>query len=129
MKSLLCHEFYQQIGREDPSFLEEAAQLRAHAHQVVQYTRHNDEIDGDNRVGVAARSIWNKAGYRELRELIRRERPDIMHCTNISSMISPSARQAAREKRAGGSGAICPCHSFERRVQSAQADIDAKLNP
>lgn len=98
MKSLLCHEFYQQIGGEDRSFLDEMAQLRAHGHQVVEYTRHHDEIYGDNRVGVAARSIWNKATYHELRELIRRERPDIMHCTNIFPLISPSAYQAAHDE-------------------------------
>jgi glycosyltransferase involved in cell wall biosynthesis len=98
MKPLLCHEFYQQFGGEDRAFLNEAALLRSHGHQVVEYTRHNDEISHASRVGVAARSVWNVGVYRELRALIRRERPDIMHCTNIFPLISPSAYKAARDE-------------------------------
>jgi glycosyltransferase involved in cell wall biosynthesis len=98
MKVLLCHEFYQQFGGEDRSYLSEAALLRAHGHRVIEYTRHHDDIDLGSRVGVATRSIWNAAVYRELRELIRRERPDIMHCTNIFPLISPSAYQAAHDE-------------------------------
>jgi glycosyltransferase involved in cell wall biosynthesis len=97
MKSLLCHEFYQQFGGEDRSFLDEAALLRRYGHQVVEYTRHNDEITHNNRIGVAARSICNADTYCELRELIRRERPDIMHCTNVFPLISPAAYQAAHD--------------------------------
>jgi glycosyltransferase involved in cell wall biosynthesis len=98
MKSLLCHEFYQQFGGEDHSYLDEAALLRAHGHQVVEYTRHNKEIDRRGRVAVSLRSVSNHAVYRELRELIRRERPDIMHCTNIFPLITPSAYQAAHDE-------------------------------
>jgi len=98
MKSLLCHEFYQQFGGEDRSFLSEAEMLRAQGHQVVVYTRHNHDIDLGSRVGVAARSIWNASAYTELRELIRRERPDIMHCTNLFPLISPAAYQAAHDE-------------------------------
>jgi glycosyltransferase involved in cell wall biosynthesis len=134
MKSLLCHEFYQQIGGEDRSFLDEAAQLRAHGHQVVEYTRHNDEIYGDNRVGVAARSIWNKVIYRELRELIRRERPDVMHCTNIFPLISPSAYQAAHDEGVPVVQALrnyrllCPSATLMRDGQACESCIN-KLFP
>jgi glycosyltransferase involved in cell wall biosynthesis len=98
MKFLLCHEFYKQFGGEDQSFLDEAAQLRSHGHHVVTYMRSNDEIYPGNHAEVAVRSIWNRAVYRDLRELIRFERPDIMHCTNIFPLISPSAYQAARDE-------------------------------
>jgi glycosyltransferase involved in cell wall biosynthesis len=98
MKSLLCHEFYQHFGGEDRSFLNEAALLRSHGHQVVEYTRDNNEISHSSRMGVAVRSIWNGSVYRELRSIIRRERPDIMHCTNIFPLISPSAYQAAHDE-------------------------------
>jgi glycosyltransferase involved in cell wall biosynthesis len=130
MKSLLCHEFYRQVGGEDRSFLDEAAQLRAHGHQVVEYTRHNDEIFRDNRVGVAARSIWNKAVYGELRELIRRERPDIMHCTNIFPLISPSAYQAAHDEGVPVVQALrnyrllCPSATMMRDGQTCESCIN-----
>jgi glycosyltransferase involved in cell wall biosynthesis len=99
MKVLLCHGFYRQFGGEDQSFLDEAALLRSHGHHVVEYTRHNDEIVGASRVRVAANSIWNPSVYRELRTLVRRERPDVMHCTNIFPLISPSAHKAAFDEK------------------------------
>ena len=98
MKLLVCHEFYRQFGGEDQSFLDEVALLRLNGHEVVEYTRHNDEITHGNRLGTAVRSIWNRGVYRELRALIRRERPEIMHCTNIFPLISPAAYQAAHDE-------------------------------
>jgi glycosyltransferase involved in cell wall biosynthesis len=98
MRILICHSFYQQFGGEDQSFLDEAALLRSHGHQVVEYTRHNDEIEHSNRVVVAARSVWNRVAYRDLRSLIRRHRPELMHCTNLFPLISPSAYRAAKDE-------------------------------
>jgi glycosyltransferase involved in cell wall biosynthesis len=98
MKFLLCHNFYQQFGGEDQSFYDDVALLRAHGHEVVEFTRHNNEIDGRSRVRVAIDTMWNAAVYRELRSLICRERPDIMHCTNIFPLISPAAYQAAHDE-------------------------------
>jgi glycosyltransferase involved in cell wall biosynthesis len=98
MKFLLCHNFYQQFGGEDQSFLDDVALLRSHGHEVVEFTRHNNDIKRGNRIQVAARTVWNHAVYHELRSLIRRERPDIMHCTNIFPLISPAAYQAAHDE-------------------------------
>ena len=98
MKLLLCHEFYRQFGGEDQSFLDEAAMLRSKGHEVVEYTRHSDEIARSSRVGTAIRSVWNAAAYREVRAIIRRERPDIMHCTNLFPLISPAAYKAAHDE-------------------------------
>lgn len=96
MKILLCHNFYQQPGGEDQSFAAEARMLEAHGHDVVRFTRHNDSIDGMSRWDVAKRTLWSRQSYRELRDLIRRERPAVMHCTNTFPLISPAAYYAAR---------------------------------
>ena len=99
MKLLLCHEFYQRFGGEDQSFLDDAELLRSHRHAVVEYTRCHDEINNTfSRVRAAALAIWNKSVYRDLRALIRSERPDLMHCTNIFPLISPAAYQAAHDE-------------------------------
>ena len=98
MKLLLCHEYYQQFGGEDRSFLDEVSMLRSYGHDVVEFTRHTSEIERTTLVGVAAHSIWNSAIYRELRAVIRREQPDLMHCTNIFPLISPAAYQAAHDE-------------------------------
>jgi len=98
MKFLLCHNFYQQFGGEDQSFFDDVSLLRSRGHEVVEFTRHNDAIEGANRVRIAIGTLWNSAVYRELRALIRRERPDIVHCTNIFPLISPAAYQAASDE-------------------------------
>lgn len=96
MQILLCHNHYQQRGGEDLSFAAEAALLEAHGHGVVRYTVHNDAVDAMSRLQVAARTIWSRESYREVRSLIRRTRPDLMHCTNTFPLLSPSIYYAAR---------------------------------
>lgn len=98
MKILLCHNFYQLPGGEDGVFADEGDLLRAYGHEVVEYTKHNDAIKKMSRVGAAKRTIWNRETYRELRTFIRHERPDVMHCTNVFPLISPSAYYAARDE-------------------------------
>lgn len=96
MKLLLCHNYYQHRGGEDESFEAEADLLEAHGHEVIRYTLHNDVINTMGRLEVARRTLWNGDVYRQLRQLIRREQPVLMHCTNIFPLISPSAYYAAR---------------------------------
>ena len=96
MKILFCHNFYQQPGGEDESFAAEASLLESQGHQVLRFTRHNDTINRMRRFEVARAAIWNSDTFHELRELIRWERPSVMHCTNIFPLISPAAYYAAR---------------------------------
>jgi glycosyltransferase involved in cell wall biosynthesis len=96
MKIISCHNYYQQPGGEDRSFEDEVCMLEAHGHEVVRYTRHNDDLDGMGKISAARRTIWNKETYSDLSALIRKTRPDLMHCTNTFPLISPAAYYAAR---------------------------------
>jgi glycosyltransferase involved in cell wall biosynthesis len=96
MKVLLCHNYYQERGGEDESFEAEAGLLEAHGHAVVRFTLHNDAIRAMSRWAVARRTVWSRETYRQLRNLIRRERPAVLHCTNTFPLVSPSAYYAAR---------------------------------
>jgi glycosyltransferase involved in cell wall biosynthesis len=96
MKILLAHNYYQQPGGEDPCAAAEIAMLEARGHEVVPYYLHNDAIDGMSRLDVASRTIWSRSAYREVRELIRAERPQIAHFHNTFPLISPAAYYAAR---------------------------------
>lgn len=96
MKVLLCHNYYQQRGGEDESFEAEARALAEFGNEVVRYTRHNDAVDAMGRLELAAKTLWNREVYADLRRLIRRERPAVMHCTNTFPLISPAAYAAAR---------------------------------
>jgi glycosyltransferase involved in cell wall biosynthesis len=96
MKILLAHNEYQQVGGESQVFAAEGALLEAHDHRVLRYIVHNDQVAEMNPVGLAGATVWNRSNYRELRALIRRERPDVVHFHNTFPLISPSGYYAAK---------------------------------
>lgn len=98
MKVLLCHTYYTQRGGEDRSFEEERELLVANGHCVVEYVRRNDELASQGGLAAAANTLWNRQAAREVTELIRREAPDVMHCTNSFPLISPAVCHAARRE-------------------------------
>ena len=95
----MCHNYYQQAGGEDQVFADEAALLESHGHEVIRYQRHNDQIDQMSRWAAARGTVWNTESYHQLRGLMRRHHPDIMHCSNTFALISPAAYYAARSQR------------------------------
>src|SRR5437773_1455861 len=96
MKILVVHNFYKQSGGEDQCVAAEIAMLRSHGHEVIQYCVRNDSIDAMSRLGLAARTVWSRPSYREVRDLIRSQRPQIAHFHNTFPLISPAAYYAAR---------------------------------
>jgi glycosyltransferase involved in cell wall biosynthesis len=96
MRILVAHNFYQQPGGEDQCVASEVAMLKAYGHEVAQYCLHNDSIDALSRAQVASRTIWSRSAYREIRELFRKLRPQIVHFHNTFPLISPAAYYAAR---------------------------------
>lgn len=98
MKVLLVHAYYTQRGGEDRSFEEERELLVAHGHRVIEYVRSNDELANRGPLAAAAGTLWNRRAAREIADLIRRETPDVMHCTNTFPLISPAACHAARRE-------------------------------
>src|SRR5215212_782308 len=96
MRVLLVHNRYQQPGGEDKAFMAESKLLEAYGHQVLEYTVHNDVVSKMSRPALAKAAIWNKAVYRELRNLIHKERPEVAHFHNTLPLISPAAYYAAR---------------------------------
>jgi glycosyltransferase involved in cell wall biosynthesis len=97
MKILLVHNIYQQRAGEEAVVGAEALLLRAHGHEVVRYERSNDELQARralSRIGAAAETIWSSRSFREVTDLIGKERPDIAHFHNTFPLISPSAYYA-----------------------------------
>lgn len=95
MRVLMLHNYYQQPGGEDECFAAEASLLEAHGHEVDRFVLHNDSVAELGMAAVAAKTIWNREVYRELRRLIRNRRPDVMHAHNLFPLISPAAYYAA----------------------------------
>jgi len=124
MKILLCHNYYQQPGGEDQVFADEASLLQSHGHEVMRFTLHNDAIDGMSRWSLARRTLWNRQSYHQLRQLMRQERPDVMHCTNTFPLISPAAYYAAR---AEGVAVVQSLHNYRLLCPNAQFHRDGRV--
>ena len=102
MKILLIHNFYRSgtPGGEDAVFRQERALLERAGAEVITYERSNDEVDEGDVTQVArtaARMAWSRPVYRELVELLRRERPAVAHIHNTFPLITPSAYAACRD--------------------------------
>ncbi len=117
MKILLCHNYYQLRGGEDQCFEDEAALLESHGHEVLRYTRHNDDIASMGSLQAARQTLWSSRTYRELRVLLARHRPDVVHCTNTFPLISPAAYYAAR---AEGVPVVQAVHNYRLLCPKAQ---------
>ncbi len=112
---LVIHNRYQLAGGEDAVVRAEVALLRRHGHRVTEFVRDNAVIArlGPLRqAALFATTTWNQTVYRELRQLIRRERPQIAHCHNLVPLISPAAYYACREE---GVPVVQTLHNFRLR--------------
>lgn len=117
MKIVQVHNYYQQAGGEDGVVAAEQELLRSHGHEVVTYSKNNASIVGGWRMIVSGlKTLWNWETYREVRELLRKEKPDLLHCHNTFPLISPSIYWAcARE----GVPVVQTVHNFRLLCISA----------
>ncbi len=99
MKILMVHESYQQPGGEDVSVGADIELLRSHGHDVIEYRRHNRDVNSHGAIQLGLTTVWSQSSYRELHALVIREKPEIVHFHNTFPLISPSGLWAA--KRAG----------------------------
>lgn len=98
MTILVVHNRYRFRGGEDSVYESECAMLENAGHRVVRYEKTNGDIRENGlfrKLALAARTIWNPATFREIRALIRAERPDVVHCHNTFPLVSPSVYWAA----------------------------------
>ncbi len=94
---LMVHCYYRDLGGESLSFESETRLLRQSGVRVTTYTRDNREIDSVGplgRVQIGLRTIWAQDAYRQIAEVVRAERPDVVHFQNTFPLISPSALHA-----------------------------------
>jgi glycosyltransferase involved in cell wall biosynthesis len=102
MKIVMVHNTYQQAGGEDIVSRNDCELLKSHGHEVVEYRRSNDDVEkfvSIRRLALAKQTIWASDTRREFRQLLLRERPDIVHVHNTFVMVSPSIYWACRDAR------------------------------
>jgi glycosyltransferase involved in cell wall biosynthesis len=124
VKVLVVHNYYQQPGGEDRCLDAEVAMLRANGHEVVQYCADNDAVDGMGRLNLLARTVWSRPAYRDLRDLIRAERPAVAHFHNTFPLISPAAYYAARKE---GVPVVQTLHNFRLLCPNALFFRDGRV--
>jgi glycosyltransferase involved in cell wall biosynthesis len=102
VKIILVHNAYQQPGGEDVVFEQECGMLQRAGHEVIAYRRSNWDAEAYNRIrllGLAKRTVWASDSRRDFSELLRREKPDLVHVHNTFVMISPSIYSACHEAK------------------------------
>jgi glycosyltransferase involved in cell wall biosynthesis len=100
MKLLFAHNRYRHTGGEDEVFRREAELLRSAGHEVLEYTRHSDEIVEKgtlSKVKLGVRTLWAWDTEREMRSLLRSAKPHLVHFHNTFPLISPAAYHVCKE--------------------------------
>lgn len=112
MRVLIIHNSYREPGGEDAAVRSEAKLLESAGHVVIGYFRSNDEIRLETlseKADLTVRTMWSLEAYRAIRNLVRRERPDVAHCHNLFPLISTSAYSACRDE---GIAVVQTLHNF-----------------
>ncbi len=134
-KILMVHNFYQIGGGEHIVFENEKRLLRENGHEVIEYTRSNDELNGSltKKILMPFTAVFSLKTYREVRSLIRKEHIDIVHCQNTFPLISPSVYYAAWKcgipavQTVHNFRFLCPCGIFYRDGKICQDCVSKGL--
>jgi glycosyltransferase involved in cell wall biosynthesis len=114
MRVLLVHNRYgtSAPSGEDVAVGNERRMLESRGIDVVPFDRCNDDIEGKSMLAaipIAAATIWSVRARSELRQLLRKTRPDVVHVHNTFAMLSPSVYGACA---AAGVPVVQTLHNF-----------------
>lgn len=137
MKILAIHNFHRKgsASGDDQVFKSETALLESHGNQVIKYTVSNDEFDNAGLIGKLSATfgmLWSSKNYRAVRQMIEKEKPDIVHIHTFFPLLSPSILYAA--KRSGvkvvatlhDTRFVCPCSTSLRGTELCNECGDGK---
>lgn len=97
-KVLIIHNYYQIPGGEDTVVANETKLLQDNGHEVILYTRSNNEI---KTMGILKKlllpfiTIYNPRSSADIKKIIKNEKINIVHVHNTLNLISPSVWYAA----------------------------------
>jgi glycosyltransferase involved in cell wall biosynthesis len=102
VRIVLVHNFYRSgsPGGEDVAFVQERELLEQAGHEVIAYTRSNDEMDESSVIDLArtAAGLYRSGRTsRELRSLLKSVVPDVVHVHNTFPLISESVFETCHE--------------------------------
>lgn len=98
---LVVHNDYQQAGGERVAVRAQIDLLRAFGHEPLLYWRDSAAINDFSALQKAAffpRTIYDPSVYREVTDLVRRERVSVAHVHNVFPLISPAVYRALHDE-------------------------------
>jgi glycosyltransferase involved in cell wall biosynthesis len=124
MNILVVHNRYAFAGGEDVACATEVEMLRMHGHNVVVYTQDNRLIDSKRRWATGIRSVWSAADHAAVRQLISKNKLELMSVHNFFPLVSPSIYYAAR---AEGIPVVQTLHNYRLLCPAATFLRDGKI--
>ena len=97
-KILIVHNYYQIPGGEDTVVANEERLLKQQGHEVIVYTRNNSQLKQFHllqKLLLPFTGIFSLRTFREVNQLIKKEKINLVHVHNTLSLISPSVYYAA----------------------------------
>jgi glycosyltransferase involved in cell wall biosynthesis len=128
MKVLLVHNKYRTSAPsgEDIAVNNERRMLESRGVEVEAFERCNDDLDESSwaaKTAMAANTVWSRRSRSELRAVLRRLRPDVVHVHNTFSVLSPSIYGVCK---AEGVPVVQTLHNFRFFCPSALFLRDGK---
>ena len=127
MKVILAHNFYQHPGGEDRVYSQERQLLESHGNTVITYQRSNSETVGISALqtlGLPRKMFWASDAYQHMRQLLRQEKPQIVHVHNTFFQISPAIFSACQKP---GVPVVQTLHNFRLMCPAATYFREGKI--
>ncbi len=129
MKVLIVHNAYRSAmpSGENVVIADEAAGLRAAGVEVTTYVRSSDELASmgwSDRAKAVSSPITGQSSRHELKALLERERPDVVHLHNPYPLISPRLISWCREARIP---IVATIHNFRLRCMNGLLYRDGEV--
>lgn len=134
---LVVHNYYQIPGGEDTVVANEIKLLKEHGHEVILYSRNNAELKEFSKFQkllLPVTTVFNPKTYREVKELIREKKIDIVHVHNTLNLVSPSVYYAAKSckvpvvQTVHNFRLVCPAATFYRDGHICEECVEKGLS-
>ena len=119
MKIVVGHNRYRFKGGEDVVFAAEQRVLRGRGHDVICYEKDNTallSLSPLKKFSAYVRIDWSKESYKEVRAILKREKPDVAHFHNVHFMMTPSVYYACQDE---GVPVVQSLHNFRMLCANA----------
>jgi len=111
MKVIQVHNRYRIWGGEDTLVNTILKGLSDHGVEVIEFIQESSSAISNSglRLIESLGGLYSRAAYRKMKQLIRREKPDVVHVHNLYPLISPSILLACRKEKIP---VVMSCHNY-----------------